>query len=78
MVLVATEVRADIDRQRHLDHQRGGGQPALLARMRAVVEAQHRLALRVLTPRTHCGQSLVDLAAAAELVADELPEPTLR
>ena len=72
---MATSTRVDIDRQRRLDHQRGGGQVALLARMRAVVEAQHRLALRDPHAAYALRQSLVDLAAAAELVADELPSP---
>ncbi len=43
---MSNPARADIDRQRILDGHWEGNQGALLARMRAVVKAQHRMTLR--------------------------------
>jgi hypothetical protein len=65
-------VAADVELQRRLDAERGGQQAALLARMRAVIGAQRALAAGELGAREALRQSLVDVAAAAELLAEDL------
>jgi hypothetical protein len=54
----------------------GGYQTILEARIAAVVGAQEALRTRQLGAESALRQSLVDLAAVAELLADELPAPT--
>jgi hypothetical protein len=67
-------VRADIAQQRDIDENRFSPQASLNARMRAVVVAQRRLRLRA-GRRRGLRQSLIDLAAVAELIAADLPTP---
>ena len=52
-------------------------QDVLLARMRAVLVAQAALAAREHDAAYVLRQSLIDLAAIAELVADDLAAPTV-
>jgi len=66
-------VRADITRQQSYDGKRPCPQGVLLARIRAVVDAQVAVDHREVGAAPALRQSLVDLAAAAELMAGELP-----
>jgi hypothetical protein len=59
------------------DRDFNGHQSVLQARMVAVVGAQRALADGETGARYALRQSLIDLAAAAELVAAELPEPAV-
>jgi hypothetical protein len=77
MTAVATVVRRDIARQQTYDRDHDGQQGALLARMAAVMDAQRALAHREQGAGYALRQSLVDLAAVAELLADDLPAPTV-
>ena len=73
---VAT-VRQDVERVKSRDRDFSGHQTVLQARMVAVVGAQRAVAAREVGAKSALRQSLVDLAAVAELVAAELPAPTL-
>jgi hypothetical protein len=70
-------VRRDIERTKLNDSNHDGHQGALLARMRAVIGAQQAVAAGELGAGYAFRQSLVDLAAAAEAVAAELPAPSI-
>jgi hypothetical protein len=74
---VATAVRRDVELQRVHDRNYDSHQNVLLARMRAVLAAQGALAAREHDAPYALRQALVDLAAIAELVADELPAPAV-
>jgi hypothetical protein len=65
---LATSARTDIDRQRGIDESRFSPQASLNARMRAVVVAHSRLRLREPGAGAELRQSLIDLAAVAELI----------
>jgi hypothetical protein len=79
-VTVATppaRVRRDVELQQVHDRNHDSRQDTLLARMRAVLAAQRALALREQHAAYVLRQALVDLAAIAELVADDLLAPRL-
>lgn len=68
-------VRTEIEQQQILDRNWGSYQVILDARVGAVLGAQRALAQRELGADWALRQSLVDLAAISELVAEELPAP---
>jgi hypothetical protein len=70
-----SKVQTDIAHQRGIDESRFSPQASLAARMRAVVVAQQRLRLREPDAGYELRQSLIDLAAIAEVIADDLPAP---
>jgi hypothetical protein len=72
MALVA---RSEVERQKVIDRHWTGHQGALMARMAAVVEAQRATVKGELGAHYALRQSLVDLAAISELVAEDLPPP---
>jgi hypothetical protein len=74
---VATATRSNVEKVKTRDRDFDGHQGTLMARMGAVVGAQRALAAREAGAAPALRQSLVDLAAIAELLADELPAPTL-
>jgi hypothetical protein len=65
-------VRAEIDRRRRLDADRGAHLGLLGVRVRAVAEAQRATLDRAEGAAPALRQSLVDLAAVAEALADDL------
>lgn len=71
-----TPARRDIDRQIALDRQRPTCEPVLWARMRAVVDARRAVSEGDQGAASALRQSLVDLAAVAELVAGDLAAPS--
>jgi hypothetical protein len=73
---VAT-VRRDVLRQKVRDQDFDGPQGVLLPRMVAVLGAQKAVAAGETGARYALRQALVDLSAAAELAADELPAPAI-
>jgi hypothetical protein len=72
---VATGARPDIARQQTHDLNYDGRQATLAARMKAVLGAQQALAHGEPNAAYALRQSLVDLAAVAVLLADEMPAP---
>jgi hypothetical protein len=70
-----SKVQSDIAHQRGIDESRFSPQAALAARMRAVVVAKQRLRLREPDADYELRQSPIDLAAVAELIAEDLPRP---
>jgi hypothetical protein len=76
MAPVANATRQDIARTKTRDRDFANHQNTLLARMAAVVGAQRAVAAGETGARYALRQSLVDLAASAELIAAELPAPT--
>lgn len=76
-VAVSQRVRVDVAQQRQRDSNHTGYQGDLVARMGAVIGAQEALARREEGAPYALRQSLVDLAAVAELLADDLPPPTV-
>ena len=64
-----------VERQKAIDRNWDGHQDVLHARMRAVVGAQEAMVRREPDALYALRQSLVDLAAISELVAEELPAP---
>ena len=72
--LVAS-IRRDVERVKIRDRNFGGNQAVLRARMLAVTDAQRAIAARETGARYALRQSLIDLAAVAELVAGDLPVP---
>jgi hypothetical protein len=68
-------VRREIERQQHLDRLWQGYQGTLEARLAAVVGARQAFSERQLGADWALRQSLVDLAAVAELLASELEPP---
>jgi hypothetical protein len=70
-----TVARQEIVRQQGIDKNWSDPQGALLARMSAVVGAQRAVAAAEAGARHALRQSLVDLAAISELIADGLPQP---
>lgn len=68
-------VRRDVERIKRWGRNYDGRQDVLLARMAAVVGAQRALTAGEVGARAALRQSLVELAASAELVADGLPPP---
>ena len=76
--MTSSTTRRDVERQQLNDRGYGDAQGALLARMAAVVEAQRARTRREPGASYALRQSLVDLAAVAELVAEDLPAPSSR
>jgi hypothetical protein len=74
--VAATAARRDVELQQVHDRNYDSRQDTLLARMRAVVSAQGAVAAGEHDAAYVLRQALVDLAAIAELVADDLPAPT--
>lgn len=70
--MAVASTRADVDRQRRLDAQRGSNLDLLGTRIRALAEAQRALAERQEGAGPALRQSLVDLAAVSEALADDL------
>jgi len=64
---------ADVEHQQRYDRDRTGHQGMLMARMGAVLDAQRARTRHELGADSAFRQSLVDLAAIAELVAGDLP-----
>lgn len=75
---MATAARADVNRQKRIDEQWEDRQATLRARMQAVLGAQAALARHEPNAPFVLRQSLVDLASVSELLAEELPRPTVR
>jgi hypothetical protein len=63
----------DVERQKVIDRNWSDHQGALMARMAAVVSAQQAVAVGEIGARPALRQSLIDLAAISELLADDLP-----
>lgn len=74
--MAVASTRRDVDRQRRLDTDRGAHLGLLGPRVRAVAEAQRAITGREEGAAPALRQSLVDLAAVAEAVADDLPDST--
>ena len=72
MPTATTSTRADIDRVRMRDDEFGATQDLLLGRMRNVIQAQRAHTCRKAGAVPSFRQSLVDLAAVAEALADEM------
>ena len=70
-----TETRRDVERVKAHDRDFDAHGTVLAARMKAVVDAQRAVAQRELGAGYALRQSLVDLAAISEQLADELPSP---
>lgn len=66
---------ADVRRQKTIDHNWDSGQSVLDARIAAVRSAQEAVAAGEQGASYALRQSLVDLAAIAELIAGEMPAP---
>lgn len=66
-----TPARRDIDDQQVLDRKRPSCESVLWARMRAVVDAKRAVSEHELGAETAMRQSLIDLAAVAELLAGD-------
>lgn len=73
--VAATGTHREVERVKARDRDYEGRQATLAARMKAVVDAQRAVAQRELGAGYALRQSLVDLAAVSELLADELPAP---
>jgi hypothetical protein len=67
-----TQARRDVELQRQYDPNRASSQELVLARMAAVMGAQRAAARRDAGAVYALRQSLIDLAAAAELAAEEM------
>jgi hypothetical protein len=70
---VTTAARAAVERQKTRDRDFEGYQGALLARMAAVIAAQKAAGAGELGAHAALRQSLVELAAISELLAEDLP-----
>jgi hypothetical protein len=70
-------IRREVEEQKLRDLDRGGWQGALMARMGAVVEAQRLIRLHESAATPAFRQALIDLASVSELLAAELPAPSL-
>ena len=66
----------DVQHQRRIDRDHGGGQDLLHARMSALLDAERAVADGEDGAVPAYRQSLVDLAAAAEQLAEQLPPPS--
>jgi hypothetical protein len=75
--LAVSDVRAEIERQAELDANWQGYADVLEARMVAVRDARRAFALQEVGGAWAYRQSLIDLAAVAELLAGELPPPPI-
>jgi hypothetical protein len=73
--VAATETRRDVQRVKAHDRDFEAHGTVLMARMKAVLDAQRAVAERELDAGYALRQSLVDLAAISEALADELPPP---
>ena len=74
---VVASAQRDVQRQKSLDRNFQAHQDVLVARMGAVVAAQRAYAARETGSAWALRQSLIDLAAIAELLADGLPPPSV-
>jgi len=72
-----SSARRDVEQQLAYDRNHDGHQGALMARMAAVIGAQQALARGEYAGVYVLRQALVDLAAVCELLAEELPAPTV-
>ena len=72
MGTVATAARQDVERAKSRDRAFDGHQGTLLARMTAVVAAQRALAAGELGAHASLRQSLIELAAISELLAESV------
>ena len=73
--VATTETRRDVQRVKAHDRDFDAHGTVLTARMKAVLDAQRAVAQRELGAGYALRQSLVDLAAISEALADELPAP---
>jgi hypothetical protein len=74
---VATAARSDVERQKVIDQHWDDRQGTLMARMAAVVAAQRATMAGEFDARYALRQSLIDLASISELLAADLPAPSL-
>ena len=74
--VASTETRRDVQRVKAHDRDFAAHGTVLAARMKAVLDAQRAVAERELSAGYALRQSLVDLAAISEALADELPPPS--
>ena len=75
--MAATAIRREITRQRNCDQNHGYYQDVLAARVLALADA-HKGAVAGREDALYVlRQALIDVAAAAELLAAELPAPTV-
>ncbi len=70
-------IRAEVEEQKLLDLRRGDRQSLLMARMGATVEAMRLVKLHESAATPALRQALIDLASVSELLASELPAPSL-
>jgi hypothetical protein len=75
VAVAASRTRRDVELRIVRDRDFDAPQNALIARMAAVLAAQEAIRQRQVGAIPALRQALVDLAAAAELVAGELPAP---
>ena len=73
--MAANGLRDEVELQRQRDHDHGNTQILLLAGVKAALTAQQRLAAGEEHAACEFRQACVDLAAVAELLADDLPAP---
>ncbi len=77
--VAAPAAHRDVEKQKEIDRPRRRGLQAVLrARMRAVLAAQEVITHREIGAPYALRQSLIDLAAVAELVAEQLPPPRIQ
>jgi hypothetical protein len=77
MTTVAPLTRREVEQVKTRDRDFQGHQSVLHARILAVAGAQQAVAAGEVGARYALRQSLIDLAAAAELIAAELPAPAV-
>jgi hypothetical protein len=70
-------IRREVEEQKLRDLDRGDWQGVLMARMGAAVEAQRLIRLHESAATPALRQALIDLASVSELLAAELPEPSI-
>ena len=73
--MAATGTHREVERVKAHDRDFDAHGTVLTARMKAVLDAQRAVAERELGAGYALRQSLVDLAAISEALADELPAP---
>ncbi len=76
--VAAPAAHRDVARQKEIDRPRRRGlQGVLRARIRAVIDAQEAITRREIGAPYAYRQSLIDLAAVAQLAAEQLPRPRI-
>ena len=73
----AAGIRREVEEQKFRDLSREDRQALLMARMGATVEAMRLVRLHESAATPALRQALIDLASVSELLASELPEPSL-